>query len=643
MIDRHQNKKTTEKARKTERALRASELSYRRLFEAALDGILILDVATGRIEDVNPFLIELLGFSRDEMVGKTVAELSPFKDAQLNKAIFEQLRAERHVRYADMPLQTKAGLEVQVEFVSNVYQAGDREVIQCNIRQITKRKAMEAALRESEKRYRTLFELAPVAVYYCDASGIIEEFNHRAEELWGCKPDARHTNNRFSGSLKMFRLDGSFMPHEECPMAAVLRGEVPSTQNVEYVIERAEGSRIAAMASIRPLRDRAGKITGAINCFYDITERKQAEESLRQSKEKFRQLADNIAAVFWITSNDLKIVHYVSVGYQLIWGRSTESLYADPLQWIEVILPEDRERVLAVFSKLMGNEKEVSVEYRITRPDGTMRWIHDRGFQVRGTAGELVRLTGIASDITERKRTEQELRDSREQLRALAARIQAAREEERTHAAREIHDVLAQELTALKIEASWLSRRLGEPMENWKQDILREKVSVIMDLTNKASKSVQRIASRLRPVVLDSLGLFAATEWVASDFQKRTKIRCRASVPAKDVAMDGERSTALFRILQESLNNIARHAKATNVKIRLRLMAGEVVLSVDDDGRGIRPNEVTNGRSMGLMGMRERASLLDGKCTIAPRTGGGTAVEVRIPIAKIKSATLKCD
>jgi signal transduction histidine kinase len=144
-------------------------------------------------------------------------------------------------------------------------------------------------------------------------------------------------------------------------------------------------------------------------------------------------------------------------------------------------------------------------------------------------------------------------------------------------------------------------------------------------------------------VVLDSLGLFAATLWVASDFQKRTKIRCKASVPAKDVAMEDERSTALFRILQESLNNVARHAQATNVKIRLRLVAGEVILTVDDDGRGIRPNEVTNGRSMGLMGMRERATLLDGKCTIAPRVSGGTAVEVRLPMAKTNKRDTKCD
>jgi len=496
----HRSKSMTAKDVRMERALCASELSYRRLFEAARDGILILDAVTGHINDVNPFLCELLGFSHSEIIGKTIAELSPFKDIESNKAMLEQLQKDGFVHYDDLPLERRDGRKAAVEFVSNVYQVGDHKVIQCNIR--------------------------------------------------------------------------------------------------------------------------------------DITQRKLGEQSLRESEQKFHQLADNITDVFWITSPDLKIRHYISAGYQLIWGRSTASLYACAHQWIEAVLAEDQARVLTEFAKIMGNAQEMSVEYRIARPDGTIRWIQDRGFQVRDAAGKLVRLAGIASDITERKRAEAELQASREQLRALAARIQTAREEERTHAAREIHDVLAQELTGLKMDVAWLSRRLAEPVASWKQNMLREKVAAMMDLTDKASKSVQGIASELRPVVLDSLGLSAATKWVASDFQKRTEILCRARVPSKDVVINRERSTGLFRILQESLTNVTRHAHATKVEIHLWLKAGEIILTVDDNGRGIRPNELTDAHSMGLLGMQERASLLGGKCTILARTEGGTRVEVRLPRAE---------
>jgi two-component system CheB/CheR fusion protein len=164
---------------------------------------------------------------------------------------------------------------------------GERaELILLAIGDITERKRADAALHDSEDRYRTLFELGPVAVYSCDASGVIQKFNGRAKELWGREPTPGDTDERFCGSFKMFRPDGSFMPHEVCPMAEVVSGKITEVRDAEVLIERPNGSRITVIVNIRPLKNRQGEIRGAINCFYDITERKQAEERLREYAAK---------------------------------------------------------------------------------------------------------------------------------------------------------------------------------------------------------------------------------------------------------------------------------------------------------------------------------------------------------------------
>ena len=214
------------------------------------------------------------------------------------------------------------------------------------------------------------------------------------------------------------------------------------------------------------------------------------------------------------------------------------------------------------------------------------------------------------------------------QFRALAARLETVREEERTRVAREIHDELGQALTAIKFEFTAMLQDLpaGEA------DVSRRSLS-ILKLLDEAIQSVRRIATELRPAVLDNLGLAAALEWVSEEFQARTNIRCHIELPEADIAMEPEVATELFRIFQETLTNVARHANATEVNVRLAQENGDLILEVRDNGRGIDGEQLSADRSLGILGMRERALLVGGELTISGSPGQGTTVTIRIPRA----------
>src|SRR5580692_692078 len=254
-----------------EHALHASELSYRRLFEAAKDGILILDVESGRITDVNPFLFHLLGFSRDEMIGKTVGELSPFKDIESNKVMLERLQRDGYVRYEDLPLETREGRHIAVEFVSNVYEAGDHDVIQCNVRDITERKHAEDALRASETTYRRLFEAAKDGILILDVeSGRITDVNPFLFHLLG-----------FSRDEMLGKTVGELSPFKDIESNKVMLERLQRDGYVRYEdlpLESRDGRKIDVefVSNVYQAGDKK-----VIQCnVRDITERKAAEKEL---------------------------------------------------------------------------------------------------------------------------------------------------------------------------------------------------------------------------------------------------------------------------------------------------------------------------------------------------------------------------
>jgi len=396
--------------KRIEDALKASEIRYRRLFETAKDGILILDAETGRITDANPFLQELLGYSHSELLGKMLWEIGPFRDIAASRVAFTKLQRKKYIRYDNLPLETKGRRHRHVEFVSNVYRENGTRVIQCNIR--------------------------------------------------------------------------------------------------------------------------------------DITARHQAEEALANFSKELEKRVEE---------------------------RTAELLAANRL----------------------------------------MKKMLDEG-----------------------KRAEEEIRKSRERLRNLSGSLQSLLEEERTRISREIHDELGQALTALKIDLSLTRRSLvsgGHAEQSAK--VLENERDV-----NRIIRTMRKIATDLRPGILDELGVAAAIEWMAKDFQSRTGVGCKVALHGVDKISDTARATAIFRIVQEALTNVMRHAAASRVNVSFKKKDHTLIVEVRDNGIGIAEGRIIGSKSFGLIGIRERVRLLGGEAVIRGKPGEGTLVRVTIPDGEGASA-----
>ncbi len=316
---------------------------------------------------------------------------------------------------------------------------------------------------------------------------------------------------------------------------------------------------------------------------------------------------------------------------EIVWSDETYRIFAMPHgtrmnheRFMACVHPDDRARVEAAWMKALEGAP-YDIEHRILAA-GEVRWVRERAELEFDAGGAMSGATGTVEDVTERKAREAELLDSRQKLRDLGAHHEKLREEERTHIAREIHDELGQHLTALRMDAALLQLQFGESNPE-----LAQKVSGMKKLIDRTIKVVRGVASSLRPAALD-LGLASAAEWLVGEFRARSGVTCTLELPAHELALDDARATVVFRILQESLTNVSRHANARNVEVSIAQRAGMVVLAVRDDGGGFDPAQVGDKKTFGLMGIRERAMMFGGSARLSSRPGEGTLLEVEMPL-----------
>ncbi|HYY72511.1 MAG TPA: PAS domain S-box protein [Candidatus Bathyarchaeia archaeon] len=400
--------------------------------------------------------------------------------------------------------------------------------------------------------------------------------------------------------------------------------------------------------------------------FENVTEQRRSERALRESEERFRLLVQGVQeyGIFQLDPSG-NIVSW-NAGAARLMGYRAEEIIG---KHFSVFYPHEEvqkgkpEHNLAEASRSGHAEEE---GWRI-RKDGSRFWANVLLTALRDAQGNLRGYAKLTRDMTERREREEALTRAKEllelrveqraavltrvndelrveiaerrhaeeqfketlgQLRALAARLQSVREEERASISREIHDELGQACTAIKMDLALIGRKITK-----RQAQLRAKIESSMQLVDDMIVTLRRIASDLRPRTLDDLGLASALEWQGQEFEKRTGIRCHLVLPHEPLDLDPEKSIAIFRIFQESLTNVARHSKATSVEARLEMEEDQIVFRVHDNGKGFDPEEAKAKRSLGLVGMQERALLLQGEVRIEGVPGSGTTMILRIPLS----------
>ncbi|MBL8488569.1 MAG: response regulator [Rhodocyclaceae bacterium] len=417
---------------------------------------------------------------------------------------------------------------------------------------------------------------------------------------------------------------------------AALRLMQETRLDLPFLILSATGEEKSAIRAMRAgahdclARDRLERLVPAVE--REVREARHradhraALEMLRDSEAHFRALASNLPGMVFHLVRDadggLRFL-FVSEGCRM-FGLKQPELLASADRFLDALQAEDRAVLERAIAESAGAGTALNWEGR-TRGRGHGRWINLRSVPQRDATG-LLHWHGIVSDITRGKEIEAELRRSREQLSELSSYLEGAKEEERERIARDIHDELGSLLVAIKIESSLLASKLPAAPAG-----LRDKAHAIDALLDQAMGTASRVARELRPGILKEFGLPAAIECQVEDFAQRTGIACRCQCDDDGIELDERASLALFRIVQETLTNVAKHAHASLVVVRLRRDHGKITLEIRDNGRGITDTDMAKPKSFGLRGVRERIHSLGGEFTVMGGEHGGTHIVLRLP------------
>jgi len=492
--------------------------------------------------------------------------------------------------------------------------------------EIEERKRSESALRLSKERFDLAVQGSKDGLWDWDITNNRLYFSPRLKDLLGYRDD------EYSESFETWVSNIHPQDYERVLNALndhLKRGKV---YDVEY-LHRNRGGRYRWHHSRgRATYDNDGQAVRMVGFISDIAERKLGEEALRKSEEKYRLLVKNLPSIVYRGFKDWS-VEFVDDKIEILTGYNLAEFNTRRIKWSDMIIEEDIEAARTVFIQALKADKSYVREYRIRNKAGVIHWIQDRGQIICDDNGEIEYVSGVFFDINEHKRTEEALRKSEKELRILSSQLLTAEETERKRIARELHDSIGQALSAIKF-------RVENTIEEFRKDPLAsniESLEPIIPLTQKTIEEVRRIVKDLRPSILDDLGILATIAWFCREFQNiYSTVSISREITVTENEIPVSLKTYLYRIMQEALNNVAKHSQADHVRLCLKKTNGRIELLIEDNGQGFNYGKAVyhknSMKGFGLASMKERAELSGGACTIKSAKGDGTSIRVLWPV-----------
>lgn len=563
---------------------------------------------------VNEEACRSLGYRREELLGMCPLDIDPDLTPEIFTLLLDNLFAfgnpppslESHHR-------TKDGRVFPVEIAASPIRVEGKNYCLTMVRDISARKRAEQLLHEQQQAISAVVVNSPDAVSRYDRQLRRTYVNPTTERLLGL-PAASILGKSIA---ELPSAPENFAPLLEAVFAGgkELRAELP--------FRWSDGEKGWGDARLVPEFGADGQVASVLAIGRDITERKQAEEALQEREQRYREIFDNaVEGIYLLEVTEDGRFRNLDINPVLVasTGIPREAMIGHYVD--ETVDAETGRAIVAKYQRCLAAGTTIQESIELDLPSG--KRFYDSIITPIYSGGRIHRLIGISRDITELKRAELELKESREQLRGLTAQRERAREEERKYIAREVHDELGQILTGLKLNISVLKHKFADGLPP-----LREHLQETSMLTDRALEVARNVASALRPAALD-MGIVSALEWLTGRYGANTGLCCEVHIEDDELQLEESQAIALFRIVQESLTNVARYAKADKVLVTLHKEAADYVLTVRDNGVGFDPAAVKNN-SFGLVGMRERALMLGGTVTINSAVGCGTEIIVRLP------------